>query len=394
MNRSEPNLRTPGPTMLPDSVREAGARQMINHRGPAFEGMFARVAARMQPFFGTRQEVLLLTAAGTGGLEAAIVNTLSPGDRVLSVVIGVFGERFATIAETYGADVTRLTVEFGQAADPDRLAEALRAAPGWKAVLLTHNETSTGVENPIAELAATVHREAPEALVLVDGVSALGAVPFEMDAWGLDTVTTGSQKSWMVPPGMSMVALSDRAWEATSRARMPRFYLDLNRARKSGAKNQTPWTPAVGILFQLDESTELMEREGAAAIFARHRASAAAARAGLEALGFRLFADPSHASQTVTAAWLPEGLDWKTFNGALLERGLVVAGGQGDLSGRIVRLGHLGYVQPDDIVDAIGTMGQVLAGLGTHVDPAAATSAARKAADDAGARAAGKAGQA
>ncbi|HEY8819636.1 MAG TPA: aminotransferase class V-fold PLP-dependent enzyme, partial [Candidatus Limnocylindrales bacterium] len=192
MDRFEPNLRTPGPTGLPPSVREAGARQMINHRSPEFAAMLGRILSGMKPFFGTSNDVAVLTTAGTGGLEAAVVNVLSPGDRVLAISIGSFGDRFAKIARTYGADVTKIDVEWGQAADPVVLRAELERFGDYKAVLLTHNETSTGVLNPIPELTAVVRELAPDALILVDSVSGLGTVPFQMDEWGVDVVVTGS----------------------------------------------------------------------------------------------------------------------------------------------------------------------------------------------------------
>ena len=309
MDRFEPNLRIPGPTGLPASVREAGARQMINHRGPEFAAMLERILSGMKPYFGTTGDVAMITTAGTGGLEAAIVNTLSPGDRVLGVSIGSFGDRFAKIARIYGADVTKIEVEWGQAADPGALRTELERDHGYRAVLLTHNETSTAVMNPIPELAAVVRELAPEALILVDSVSGLGAVPFEMDAWGVDLVVTGSQKAWMAAPGLAMIAASTRAWAAMETATMPRLYLDLRAHRESHALGQTPWTPAIGVVYQVDEGIRLMNAEGAAGVFARHEACAAAARAGLAALGFDLFADQRFASRTVTAAIVPDDLD-------------------------------------------------------------------------------------
>ncbi len=382
MNRFEPNLRIPGPTGLPPSVRAAGGRQMINHRGPEFAAMLDRIMTRMKPYFGTSSDIALLSCAGTGGLEAAVVNVLSPGDRVLAVTIGSFGDRFAKIATTYGADVTRLSVEWGQAADPAEVRAALAGelAPGYRAVLLTHNETSTGVMNPIPALAAAIREVDDNALLLVDSVSALGAVPFEMDAWGVDIVITGSQKAWMAAPGMAMVAASDRAWAAMETATMPRFYLDLHAHRDSHNKGQTPWTPALAVVYQIDEGLELMEREGAAAVFARHAACAAAARAGLRALDFELFADQRFASPTVTAARLPEGLDWKAFNDGVKRRGVVLAGGQGKLAGHIFRLGHLGSVTLGEILDAIGVIEEVSLEHGRAVEPGAAVGAAQRAA--------------
>jgi aspartate aminotransferase-like enzyme len=392
VNRFETNLRTPGPTSLPSAVREAAGRQMINHRGPEFAAMLGRISTGLRPYFGTANEILLLTCAGTGGLEAAIVNTLSPGDRVLGVSIGAFGDRFAKIASAYGADVTKVDVEWGRAADPDDLSAALRNAPegGYRAVLLTHNETSTGVMNPLADLAASVRSIAPEALILVDGVSGLGAVPFEQDAWGLDVVVSGSQKAWMVAPGMAFASLSERAWQAAESARMPRFYLDLRAHRTSAASGETPWTPAVGIVFQLDAAIGLMADEGADAIFARHAACAAATRAGLEALGFELFAEPAHRSQTVTAAWIPDGLEWKPFNADLKRRKLVLAGGQGRLTGKILRVGHLGTVTLDEILGCISILEEVSLLHGRDIVPGAAVAAAQRA----GLEASGVAGRA
>jgi aspartate aminotransferase-like enzyme len=380
VDRFEPNLRIPGPTVLPPSVREAGARQMINHRGPEFAAMLSRILDGMKPFFGTTQDVAMLSCAGSGGLEAAVVNTLSPGDRVLGVSIGSFGDRFAKIAGVYGANVTKLDAEWGYAAAADEIRERLRTMPDVKAVLLTHNETSTGVMNPIRELAAAIRAETPDALILVDSVSGLGAVPFEMDEWGVDLVVTGSQKAWMAAPGLAMIAASERGWAAMETATMPRFYLDLRSHRESAKAGQTPFTPAIGVVFQVDEGLRLMQAEGKEGVFARHEACAAASRAGLTALGFELFADPAHASKTVTAANLPEGHDWKTFNGAIKSHGVVLAGGQGKLSGKIFRLGHLGSVTVDEILGVIAVLERVALEQGRRIEPGKAVAAAQAAA--------------
>ena len=381
MDRFETNLRIPGPTSLPSTVREAGSRQMINHRGPEFASMLERISRRIQPFFGTRNDIIVLTCAGTGGLEAAIVNTLSPGDKVLGISIGAFGDRFAKIAQAYGAEVTKLDVEWGSALTPGALRDALSKAPagGYKAILITHNETSTGVMNPLAELAAVARESAPQSLVLVDGVSGVGAVPFEQDAWALDVVVSGSQKSWMAAPGLAFASFSDRAWEANTKARMPRFYLDVAKHRDSHRDGQTPWTPALAVMFQLDVALEQMEHEGPETIFARHAACAAATRAGLAALGFDLFPDPAVASQTVTCVRLPEGLDWKTFNGELKARKLVVAGGQGKLTGQVFRVGHLGSVTLDEILSAIAVIEEALVKLGWDTSPGVGVAAAERA---------------
>ncbi len=380
MNRFEPNLRIPGPTSLPDAVREAGARQMVNHRGPEFAALQNRVIDRLKTFYKTQNDVLIVTAAGTGGLESAIVSFLSPGDKVLAVSIGAFGDRFAKIASAYGADVTKQSYDWGKAADPAKVREALGAGGPWKAVLLTHNETSTAVTNPIAELAAAVKAVAPDALIIVDAISGLGAVPFETDAWGLDVVVSGSQKAWMVAPGLSFVAVSPRAWEAAAVAKMPKFYFDLAAHKASAESGQTPWTPAVAVMFQLDVALEMMEQETLPEIWKRHAAVGAAVRAGLVTLGFKLLGDPEFASDTVTGAWLPDDLDWKSFNGTLRRLGLVVAGGQGALKGKIFRIGHLGHITVPAVLNAMAVLEQTLIELGRPVKPGSAVEAAQVAA--------------
>jgi len=378
VTRFEPNLRIPGPTALPPTVREAGGRQMVNHRGDEFKTLTRRVEAGMKPFFGTEHEVILLTCAGTGGLEAAVVNVLSPADPVLAVTMGAFGDRFAKVAVVYGAAVTRLEVEWGRAPEPAAVREAAAAIDGLKAVLLTHNETSTGVTSDIPALAAAVREVAPDALILVDAISALGAVPFAMDAWGLDLVVTGSQKAWMSAPGMAFAAVGPRAWAAAETATIPRFYLDLRRHRDTQVNGESPWTPAVAVMYQVDEGIRLMQAEGDG-VFARHAACQAMTRAGLRAIGFTLLAADDVASRTVTAAWIPETLDWKTFNTGLKKRGLVLAGGQGKLKGRIFRLGHLGAVTTDDILAAIGVLEATAIECGMDVSPGSAVAAAQQA---------------
>ncbi len=378
MTRFEPNLRIPGPTALPPSVREVGGRQMVNHRGEEFKALTKRVEAGMKPFFGTEHDVILLTCAGTGGLEAAVVNVLSPGDPVLAVTMGAFGDRFAKVAEVYGAAVTKLEVEWGRAPEAEAVKAAAAAIDGLKAVLLTHNETSTGVTSDIPVLAAAVREAAPDALILVDGISALGAVPFRMDEWGLDLVVTGSQKAWMSAPGMAFAAVGPRAWAASETARMPRFYLDLKRHKDTQVNGESPWTPAVAVMYQVDEGIRLMAAEGDG-VYRRHATCAAMTRAGLKACGFELLAADDVASKTVTAAWIPEGVDWKVFNGGLKKRGLVLAGGQGKLKGKIFRLGHLGSVTADDIIAAISVLEATAIEVGLPVQPGLAVAAAQAA---------------
>jgi aspartate aminotransferase-like enzyme len=380
------HLRIPGPTPLPNAVREAGSLQMVGHRTEEFMELVTRVSEGMQPYFETKNEVQLITASGTGGLEAAIVSVLSPGDPVLSVSIGNFGERFAKIARAYGVEVTMAEFEWGQAADPDVVRDALRgmvaAGTPPKAVLVTYNETSTGVTNPLPRLAELIRSEVPAALILVDGVSAVGAMPLQMDAWDLDVVVTGSQKAWMIPPGLAMVAASDRAWAAAESASLPRFYFDLVRHREVLPKGQTPWTPAVGLFFQLDAALDLMKAEGREAIYARHAACGAASRAGLAAMGFDLFADQAHASNTVTSATVPEGTDWSALNGQLRAGGLQLAGGQGKMKGKLLRIGHLGDVTVDDIVTAIEIIERGAIAIGLPVEAGAGPAAARRAGEE------------
>ncbi len=347
---------------------------MINHRGPEFGQMQHAIADGIASLIGTSGEVLLLTGSGSGALEAAIVNSLSPGDRVLAVTIGAFGDRFADIGAAFGADVERLAFDWGTAADPDALRAHLADAAPYRAVLLTHNETSTGVTNPIRELAAVVRGAPGDPLVIVDGISGLGAVAFEMDGWGIDLVVSASQKAWMGSPGIAIASLSERAWRANAAARMPRYYWDLALARTWAAKGQTPWTPAVSVLYGLEVGVRRLLAEGREWTWARHAAVASGVQAGLEALGFRLVAAPADRSHTVTAAWLSDGLDWATFNAAMRQRGLVVAGGQGAWSGKILRFGHMGEVGYDEMADAFGIMGDVLS-----VDGDAAAAAGRAA---------------
>ena len=375
----EQNLRTPGPIPLPREVRDAQAQPMIDHRGTEFGEMQREIVAGIAELIGTRHEVLLLTGSGSGALEAAVVNTLSPGDRVLAVSIGSFGDRFAKIAAAFGADVDRLEAEWGTAADPDVLAERLREAEPYRAVLLTHNETSTGVANPIADLAAAVHAAPGDPLVLVDGISGLGAMPFDMDAMGIDLVVSASQKAWNASPGIAIAAIGPRAREAGSAARMPRFYWDFEQAREWAELGQTPWTPAVSVLYGLRVGVRHLLDEGRERTWTRHAAIAAGVAAGMEALDLRLVAPPEIRSATVTAAWVPDGVEWAPFNKAMRARGLVIAGGQGKWAGRILRFGHMGAVGMDEMVDALRTMGETLPAFGHRADPAAAAAAARAA---------------
>ena len=353
------NLRIPGPTPLPNEALQAMTKQMINHRGEEFGEILNGVTAKLKQLFQTKQDVFLLTGSGTGGLEAAIVNTLSPGDKVLSVAIGVFGERFAAIAEQFGAEVIPLRFEWGKAADAGAIRQALQAEPKIKAVLVTHNETSTGVTNDLASISSVVKEF--DKLLLVDAVSSLGSINLPVDEWHLDVTVTGSQKGWMAPPGLAMVSLSQEAWQAHSKAKMSRFYWDFTRAKSYLEKGQTPWTPAISTVFALSVSLEMMLMEGLPNIIARHARISKAARDGIKSLGLPLFAEESYASNTVTAVRSPDGLEVKKMLQILREEyQIVLAGGQQTLAGKIFRIGHLGWVTEDDIETVISALRVVL----------------------------------
>jgi len=344
------NLRIPGPTTCDDDVLQAMSRQMINHRGPEFQEILTRITSGLQRFFLTGNDVLTLTSAGTGALEAAVVNTLSPADKALVVSIGVFGDRFADIARTYGVDVDVVAFEQGTAADPEQVAAALKKNAAYKAILLTHNETSTGVTNDLGALASAIRGARPDILIVVDAISSLGSVPCPVDAWDLDVVFTGSQKGWMVPPGMAMVSVSERAWKASAAATIPRYYFDYGKAKSYLEKGQTPWTPAVSVYFAMDVALQKLEAEGLENIHERHLRLGQYARASVKALGLELLADERFASNTVTAVRVPHGVEGAALNKMMrTEYGTVLAGGQGALTGKIFRIGHLGKVSEADL---------------------------------------------
>ena len=358
MDRFEPNLRIPGPTALPPSVREAGARQMINHRGPEFAAMLDRILTGMKPFFGTTGDIAMLTCAGTGGLEAAVVNTLSPGDRVLGVSIGSFGDRFAKIAGIYGADVDEARRRVGPGGGSRRGPRARwPRTRRYKAVLLTHNETSTGVMNPIPDLAAAIRDVAPGRAD--PRRQRVGPRARCRSRWtpGASTSSSPARRRRGWPRRASR-------WSPPRSAAGPRWRRRRCRAststsgrtatrRRTARRRSRPRSPSS---TRSTRASGSCRQEGAAGIFARHEACAAASRAGLQALGFELFADERYASQTVTAAKLPEGHDWKAFNGAIKAHGVVLAGGQGKLTGKIFRLGHLGSVTVEEILGAIAVL--------------------------------------
>ncbi len=342
------NLRIPGPTPCPESVLKEMSRQMVNHRGPEFKSVLTDVTAKLKTAFKTENDVFILTCSGTGGLEAAVVNMLSPGDKVLGISIGGFGTRFAAIATQFGADVIPLNFEWGKAAELPEIKKALDANPDIKAVLVTHNETSTGVTNDLKSISKLVKEYGK--LILVDAVSSLGSIDLPIDEWQCDVVVTGSQKGWMVPPGLAMVAISQQGWEANAVAKMPRFYWDFAKAKSYLEKGQTPWTPAVSIVFALDEAMNMITEEGIDNIIARQAKIAQKTRDGVKALGLPLFADEKYASNTVTSVRAPEGLDVPKLLKILREEhDTVLGGGQLHLAGKIFRIGHLGWVTDEDI---------------------------------------------
>ena len=348
-------LRIPGPPPCPPEVLEAMSRQMIDHRGGEFVKIMNRVTDKLKQVFMTKNDVFVLTGSGTGGLEAAVVNTLSPGDKVLAVSIGSFGDRFANIARAFGADIVPLNVEWGRAADPDAVRKALQADPKIKAVLVTHNETSTGVTNDLGAISLVV--KSFEKLLLVDSISGMSSIKCPVDEWHLDVVLSGSQKGWMVPPGLVFASVSPDAWKEHAVAKMPRTYWDFTQAKKYLEKGQTPWTPAVSLVFAMDVALDMMLKEGMPNIYARHARVANAARSGMKALGQKLLADEKFASNTVTAVTAPEGLDVKELRRILREEHkVVIAGGQGKLEGKIFRVGHLGWVNEDNIKTVLAAL--------------------------------------
>jgi aspartate aminotransferase-like enzyme len=352
-------LRIPGPTPLPERVVRSMTRPMIDHRGPEFAAILNEITAGAKRVFKTSKDLLLLTSSGTGGLESAVANLVSPGDEVVVALCGNFGERFAALAAAYGADVVRLEFEWGQPVDPDDLARVLEGHPTAGVVLLTHNETSTGLTNPLREL-ARVARDAGR-IVVVDGVSSIGSIPIETDAWGIDVAVSASQKGWMAPPGLAMVSVSQRAWAQQAKARSPRFYFDWKETKSWAEKGMTPFTPAIAVVFALQEGLHMLEEEGLANVFDRHERLARATQAGLQALGFQLYARDGYRSNTVTSAVPPPGLDVAALRKLLDSKyGVVIAGGQGKMTGKMVRVGHLGAVAEGDVVQVIWAMEQAL----------------------------------
>jgi aspartate aminotransferase-like enzyme len=367
-------LLTPGPTSVPPEVLRALAEPVLHHRSPDFAEVFALAQERLREVFRTQNEVLVLTSSGTGAFESAVVNLLSPAERVLAVSQGEFGERWQALGRAFGCDVVPLTYRWGEAPAPGDLRDAL-AKSRATTVFLVHSETSTGVVCDLEPLLA-VCRQAG-ALSVVDAVSSLGAVPLETDAWGADAVVTGSQKALMTPPGLAFVAVSDRAWERAESATLPRFYWDWARQRRAQAKGSTPSTPATSLVVALVEALGIVLRDGLETAFARHRALGRACRAGIKTIGLELYSPDDDSAAVLTGALTPEGIDAVALRLALRDRhGITIAGGHGDLVSRLFRIGHIGHVTIDDLAEALTAIEVELAASGAEVEAGHAAPAA------------------
>jgi aspartate aminotransferase-like enzyme len=338
---------------------------MINHRGPEFFELITECTEKLKQVFMTENDLFILTSSGTGALEASIVNTLSPGDKVLAASAGSFGDRYADLLDAYGAEVTRINFEWGEPIDPDGIRQGLKDDPEIKAVIVTHNETSTGVTHDLQSIASVVKGEFGK-LLLVDAVSSLGCVPLPVDGWDCDVVSTGSQKGFMIPPGLAFISFGGDAWEAQRSASMPRFYFDLEEARKYLDRGQTPWTPNLSAMYGLRAALENIMAEGLEGVFGRHAAIGQFTRDGVRALGLELLcADEARASNTVTAVKMPAHIDGEQLMEIMrTEENVVLAGGQGKLTNHIFRIGHLGYVNEEHIQEVLDALGRVLPRIG------------------------------
>jgi aspartate aminotransferase-like enzyme len=369
-------LMAPGPTPVPSEVLLAMAQPMLHHRTPEYEALFIEVRAGLKRLVQTSQDVIPLACSGTGAMEAAVVNTLSTGDTVAVVNAGKFGERWVEICRAYGVRVLELTAPYGETVPAERVAETLRKTPGLAAVVTQHSESSTGVLHDVRGYAGVTR--STDAILIVDAVSSLGIANLEMDAWGVDVVVAGSQKGLMLPPGLGFCALSERAWARTRTSKLPKYYFDLAEERKTVVKNEAHFTPAVSIVIGLRTVLGMLESEGVANVFKRHDRLARATRAGVEALGLGLFckATPSPA---LTAVTTPPGLNSEQIVTAYSKtHNITIAGGQGEMKGRIFRLGHMGYAAELDVIVALAALEQVLAELGQPVDFRAGVRGAQK----------------
>ncbi|GAB4233790.1 MAG: alanine--glyoxylate aminotransferase family protein [Elainellaceae cyanobacterium] len=370
-------LMIPGPTPVPEQVLRALAKHPIGHRSGDFSKIIAEVTQGLKWLHQTQNDVLILASSGTGAMEAGIINFLSPGDRVLVGNNGKFGDRWAKVCNAYGLNVTQIAAEWGKPLNPDEFASALEAdtEKQIKAVIVTHSETSTGVLNDLEAINRHVKAHG-QALIMVDAVTSLGAASVPMDEWGLDVVASGSQKGYMLPPGLGFVAVGPKAWEAYPNAKMPRFYLDLGKYRKEAAKDSHPFTPPINMFFGLQVALQFMQKEGLENIFARHHRHRESTRAAMRALNLPLFA-PDHAASPAITAVAPIGVDAEQVRSSMRKRfDIALAGGQDHLKGKIFRIGHLGFVSDRDILTAIGALEATLQELNYDFTPGAGTAAA------------------
>ncbi|WP_232696283.1 pyridoxal-phosphate-dependent aminotransferase family protein [Brevibacillus daliensis] len=371
-------LRIPGPTPIPPRVQQAMSQPMIGHRSGQFSKILKETAEQLKPIFGTTQDVYTIAGSGTSALEMSVVNTLAPGDEAIVTVSGAFGERFAKICERYNITVHRLQVPWGEAILPEQLQSFLQEHPSAKAVFATHCETSTGILNPIKELAGTINQHS-NALFIVDAVSCLGAVPCEMDDWGVDIVVTGSQKAFMLPTGLAFIAVSERAWKRIEEVDPRAFYLDLRAYRKSLADDTTPYTPAVSLIHGLQEVVAMIQEEGLEQIYARHELMKEMTRQAMRALNVPLMTSDQYASPTVTSINPGDLFDAEALRKTLRTKyNVTIAGGQQHLKGKIFRIGHMGYCDPQDVLTVIALIEVSLIQIGYQVELGAGVKAAQE----------------
>ena len=369
-------LLAPGPTPVPPEVLTALSKPVIHHRTPQFAAVLAKVQQGLQELFGTRQDVLILASSGTGAMEGSVTNLCSPGDEVIVVNGGKFGERWTKICQSYGITVREIRVEWGRAVVPQMVGTALDEYPKARAVYMQASETSTCALHPVAEVAKLTRTR--DTLLVVDGITAVGVLPMPMDELGIDVLVTGSQKALMLPPGLAFVALSQRAWEATAKAKLPRFYFDFAREKKGVAEKSTAWTPAISLINGLEVALDMMRAEGWVNIFARHDRLARATRAGAQALGLSLLA-PEAPSPAATAINLPASVDGSALFRYLRDKMHVTfAGGQDQLKGKIIRLAHLGYVGAFDVVISLAALELALTHFGAGIELGRGIGAAEK----------------
>ena len=371
-------LVTPGPTPVPPEVLAATAQPMIHHRGPDFRATLARVIMRLKQVFATENEMLTFTSAGTGVMESAVQNLCSPGDRVLVVSHGYFGERFATIAEAYRCDLVHLRYPWGESPSADEVGEKLDEMDGAKAVFLTHSDTSTGVVSDLRSIAERLN--GTDAVTVVDAISSLAAVAVETDAWGLDVVITSSHKALMCPPGLAFASVSERAFETARETASPRYYFDWERTRAAQEKGENPFSPAISLYVGLDVALGMIIEEGLGAAYERHVRLGRACRAGVKAMGLELFSPDEDRAAVVTAIRMPSDVDGQAVVLSMRERsGVTIIGGQGELRGKVVRIGHIGYVDVFDVTTALAALEVAMVEAGADIERSAAVTAALEA---------------